>query len=117
MSVPLQDEGLIKTFGSIGIIQSGNLKTSIGGSIRTGAERKGAGAPTPGARIRKLRLFLDRQFIIGKSHFGTRWLQRASKTKSEEQIGLFSQHAWFDNGSINFKTSLGVAHLRAAMRL
>jgi hypothetical protein len=104
-------KGLIKTSGFIVIGQSLNLKTSISGSIRTGVERQVTGAPTPGAQIRKLQLFLDRQFIIGKSHFGARWLQRASKKKPEEQIDLFWEHAWLDNGSNNFKTSLGVAHL------
>jgi hypothetical protein len=103
--------GIIKTVGFIGIEQHLSTDTSIGGSIRTGFERHGAGALAPGARFRKFKLFLNRQLPLGYSHFGAKYQERASLKKPEEQLGVVWDHTWLEADSNKFKTSLGLDHL------
>ncbi|MGH8502821.1 MAG: hypothetical protein ACREVE_10210 [Gammaproteobacteria bacterium] len=103
--------GLLKTFGFVGVEQRLDAATSIGGSFRYGFEHPGVGKPTPEARIRKLKTFLERQFPIGVSRFGTRVVERDSLKKPKQKLGVFWDHAWLKTDSDRFKTSLGLTHL------
>lgn len=102
--------GLIKTFGFIGVKQRFNTRTSIGGSIRTGIEGHGSGAPAPRAQIHKLKLFLERKLSIGESRIGAHLYKRASMKKPEERLEFFWNQVWLDNGSDTFKTLLGLTN-------
>lgn len=103
--------GLVKTFGLVGIKRQVDRATGIGASIRAGVERQGLGAPAPDARIHATKVFVDREFALGASHFGARLFERISVTKPEESPGLFWDHAWLDSGSIKFKTQTGLTRL------
>jgi hypothetical protein len=109
--------GLVTTFGSLGAKRRLNDVMGIGGSFRAGVERQGPGAPAPDARIRKVKLFVDRDFTIGASQFGAQLFARDSEHRPEESRGLFWDHAWLASDTHKFKTLMGVTHLTRNDRL
>ncbi len=103
--------GLLKTFAFVGIEQQLNSATRIGGNFRYGIERPGVGKPSSIAHIRKLKTFLERQLPIGISRFGALLVERTSRQRPEQQVGVFWDQAWLQNDTERFKTSMGVTRI------